>query len=346
MKNLNWTTATAIGGRERNEDAFSNRNAPSLAPEGDHPVAVVCDGLGGYAHGEVASRAAVDTFMQTYLTLPSRGTPIPDRLRTALQVANGAIRDRIEAEPRLYGMGTTLVGAAVTTDGLWWISVGDSPLWLWSAPTGQLRQLNTRHNSPGNPHRLTSALMGDDIPLIDTAVQAEPLRPDDAVILASDGLDTLPPETISDIAARNASAGASDLACELVAAAVRANKPRQDNTSAVCLRMREAKPTTDGDVINGIRTSGEAIVTIGGRPLDWQASLKVRNHSPTGVEWGYSGSGPAQLALAILLTLTDRETAEARYHAFKEQFIAPIRSPEWRLPIQNVHAWIAAGRGR
>ena len=346
MKNLNWTTATGIGGRERNEDAFSNRNAPSLAPEGDHPVAVICDGLGGHAHGEVASRAAVDAFMQTYLTFPSRGAPIPDQLRTALQVANGAIRDRIEADPRLYGMGTTLVGAAVTTDGLWWISVGDSPLWLWSAQNGELRQLNTRHNSPGNPHRLISALMGDDIPLIDTAEQAEPLHPNDALILASDGLDTLPPKTLRDIAASDASAGSSNLAWELITATAAANKPRQDNTTAVCLRLREAEPKPDGDVIHGIRTSGDPVVTIGGRPLDWQASLKVRKHSPTGVEWGYAGSGPAQLALAILLTLTDRKTAEARYHAFNDQFIAPIRSPEWRLPIQNVHAWLAAGRGQ
>ena len=160
------------------------------------------------------------------------------------------------------------------------------------------------------------------------------------------GLDTLPRETLRDIAAGNASAGSANLTWELITAAAAANKPHQDNTTAVCLRIREAEPKTDGDVIHGIRTSGDPIVTIGGRPLDWQASLKVRNHSPTGVEWGYPGSGPAQLALAILLTLTDRKTAEACYHAFKEEFIAPVRSPEWRLPIRAVHAWLAAGRGQ
>ncbi|MCU4744613.1 DUF6166 domain-containing protein [Natronoglomus mannanivorans] len=36
-------------------------------------------------------------------------------------------------------------------------------------------------------------------------------------------------------------------------------------------------------------------------------SLEVRNHGPTGFEWGYNGSGPAQLALAILLDYTDDE---------------------------------------
>ena len=54
--------------------------------------------------------------------------------------------------------------------------------------------------------------------------------------------------------------------------------------------------------IEGTRLlNGEVIVTVGGRLLDPFPSQAVRNHSPTGFAWGYGGSGPAQLALAILI---------------------------------------------
>ena len=43
---------------------------------------------------------------------------------------------------------------------------------------------------------------------------------------------------------------------------------------------------------------------IDGRPLDWQEPADVGQLSPTGPEWGFRGSGPNQLALAILLTVT------------------------------------------
>ena len=48
----------------------------------------------------------------------------------------------------------------------------------------------------------------------------------------------------------------------------------------------------------GTRTSQGCIVTVDGKPLNLR--LDLWNHSPTGFEWGYGGSGPAQLALAIL----------------------------------------------
>lgn len=86
------------------------------------------------------------------------------------------------------------------------------------------------------------------------------------------------------------------------------------------------------------------MVTIGGKPLDWRSSLAVRNHSPTGPEWGYNGSGPAQLALAILLALTDRETAEMRYQELKDDMIARIRDAEWSLPLRDVRQWLRAKR--
>ena len=46
--------------------------------------------------------------------------------------------------------------------------------------------------------------------------------------------------------------------------------------------------------------------------------------SPSGFNWGYGGSGPAQLALAILLRATDHETAVAYYQAFKWDVIAKL----------------------
>jgi hypothetical protein len=43
------------------------------------------------------------------------------------------------------------------------------------------------------------------------------------------------------------------------------------------------------------------IISVNGKPLSPRASPAVWNHSPDGFNWGYGGSGPARLALAILL---------------------------------------------
>lgn len=88
-------------------------------------------------------------------------------------------------------------------------------------------------------------------------------------------------------------------------------------------------------VITGIVKTRQ--VFIEGMELSPAASLKLRNHSPDGFSWGYLGSGPAQLALAILLylgkvkkfPLGKNETAEEfalnNYQKFKELIIAKIR---------------------
>jgi len=56
-------------------------------------------------------------------------------------------------------------------------------------------------------------------------------------------------------------------------------------------------------------------------PLD--PSYKLHPHSPDGFQWGYQGSGPAQLALAILLDLTeDPELSERLHQEFKQDLVA------------------------
>lgn len=55
--------------------------------------------------------------------------------------------------------------------------------------------------------------------------------------------------------------------------------------------------------------------------LPIEPSLKISNHSPTGFEWGYRGSGPSQLSLAILLEVCGEDIARRYYHTFKEEVI-------------------------
>lgn len=75
--------------------------------------------------------------------------------------------------------------------------------------------------------------------------------------------------------------------------------------------------------------------------LDLNKSLMVVNHSPDGFNIGYGGSGPAQLALAILLEYMEKEQALVHYQQFKRDFIENMHLHEIDIPIE---AWINTRR--
>lgn len=78
----------------------------------------------------------------------------------------------------------------------------------------------------------------------------------------------------------------------------------------------------------------------------------LRNHSPAGFAWGYSGSGPAQLALALACdVLADDDRAMRLYHGLKFSFVGrlpigqawgPVSDDELRLELAEVEANDAA----
>ena len=75
--------------------------------------------------------------------------------------------------------------------------------------------------------------------------------------------------------------------------------------------------------------------------LSPQRSQRIVNHSPTGFEWNYYGSGPAQLALAILLDCTnDGETARRGYQRFKDQFIGPAPEEGFTFTESQIRGWL------
>ena len=93
------------------------------------------------------------------------------------------------------------------------------------------------------------------------------------------------------------------------------------------------------DVIQGHWQTREVYLA-GGR-LNPTESLAVARHSPNGFSWGDGGSGPAQLALAILLRATDRETAVAHYQAFKWDVIAQLPQADFTLRLAKVRDRLA-----
>ena len=60
-------------------------------------------------------------------------------------------------------------------------------------------------------------------------------------------------------------------------------------------------------------------------------SQKIQNHSPNGFNWGYGGSGPAQLALAIVLKLTGKSD---NYQDFKWDVIAGIHGTSFEIEFE------------
>lgn len=85
----------------------------------------------------------------------------------------------------------------------------------------------------------------------------------------------------------------------------------------------------------GRRTDYGAFVTVNGLALDLR--LDLYNHSPTGFEWGYGGSGPAQVALAILADhLGNDDEAMSLYQDFKHAVVAGLPKRGWTLTSRDI----------
>ena len=98
----------------------------------------------------------------------------------------------------------------------------------------------------------------------------------------------------------------------------------------------------------GFRVDGRAVVLnlSDHRRLAPERSLDVVNHSPSGFEWGYAGSGPAQLACGLLLDYyDDAQIAREHYIAFRNRVISQLKCDGpaacWHLTGEEIDAAMA-----
>ncbi|MGN0864555.1 MAG: PP2C family protein-serine/threonine phosphatase [Akkermansia sp.] len=230
-----------LGRREKQEDAYAAR------PVAGGMLAVVCDGMGGHCYGDCASRVAATAFADAFAAQESA---LPERMQTALAAANAAVRSVYESQGAFGG--TTLLAVFARRGVLHWISVGDSPLYLWRM--GRLLRLNADHSmravferyvcaggmtlreAQRNGHMLRSALTGSRIPLVDAPRVGYPLLPGDRLILCTDGAEpllaqgVLLPELRALLNEREGS-----LAAHLVEACRELNEEHADNVTVITL---------------------------------------------------------------------------------------------------------------
>lgn len=82
-------------------------------------------------------------------------------------------------------------------------------------------------------------------------------------------------------------------------------------------------------------------VILDGKDLPLLPSLNVSSHSPDGFNWGYGGSGPAQLALAVMLEFLPIDDALRLYQEFNWDVIGrlPMRE-DFSYPLSQIKDWI------
>ena len=68
----------------------------------------------------------------------------------------------------------------------------------------------------------------------------------------------------------------------------------------------------------------------------------VCRHSPTGFEFGYGGSGPADLALSMLSAAVVKSVADEYYQAFKAAAVARATGQRWQMTIGQIRQWVLA----
>jgi protein phosphatase len=250
--------AATQGARHHQEDAAAlwpgpaTTGLPFAAPAEDGKlIAVLADGMGGHAGGSLASRTVCTSFLAAFAR---EVAPQRERLRAGLLAANHAISLHVEQNRALEGMGSTLIGCAFGADGLEWISVGDSPLYLWRR--GEMAPLNEDHSlaplldelarggrispeearSDPRRHMLRAAVTGDDIDLVDLSHKPLALDAGDHIVLASDGIHTLETAEITRIITAWVSDGPQAVANALVRGVESIRDPHQDNFTVVVVR--------------------------------------------------------------------------------------------------------------
>lgn len=253
------STAINQGRRDRQEDAIAS---DFMAGSG-LGFAVLADGMGGHAAGDIASKIVVTEVFSELKFRADEPEVLEDQISEALSSAafsaNECVGQYADHHAGTGGMGATLLAPVIFQDRLYWISIGDSPLYLFRDE--QLMRLNDEHSlasqldelvaqghmgsdeAENHPDRgcLTSVLTGREISLIDCKSDPVSLKDGDIVIAASDGLQYLEESAIAAVLSAERPNSSTEIGSALMQSLDRLNDPEQDNISFCVIKVSSQK---------------------------------------------------------------------------------------------------------
>lgn len=236
-----------IGAREDQQDSYGMTDISQYSQYG--VMAVVADGMGGLANGKAVSSALVRTFVEGFGVVAAYARCSDALLDLAIR-ANEQINRMLQGQER---SGSTLVTALVKDGRLYFLTVGDSRLYLYRG--GALLQLNREHiyqeelavkavnrqvsiqqvSGDRQSQSLTSYFGIGVIPSIDRNHEGIKLLPGDRLLLSSDGVFG----TLSQEQMEHALSLPIQEAAQTLGSMVReAEKPYQDNNTGLILEYQ------------------------------------------------------------------------------------------------------------
>lgn len=197
-------SAMHIGTRKYQQDSIFVSDPGEPSPDG-MVLGVLCDGMGGMSNGEKASGLAVETMSNDFYAL-GPDSDIPAFFDGEVRKIDRLINETLSGDRQDGSAGTTMVAVALKKDQLYWVSVGDSRIYILRGQ--EMVQVTRDHNlhllltqrmnrgelseqaveNHADKSALISYLGMDGLEMIDCNPQAFPLQCGDTVLLCSDGL--------------------------------------------------------------------------------------------------------------------------------------------------------------
>lgn len=248
-----WVTAgvsSIIGTRNNQQDSLYVKCGEKAS------IGIVCDGMGGMEGGELASQTAVKILAEDFETYPE--TKVPWFLRQEAVKMDEAVAELTDAGGKAMNAGTTIVAIIIQENQLYWLSVGDSRIYIMRQ--NEFIQVNRDHNYKmrldaqreadmiseeeyyirmEKGEALISYIGMGDVSLMDINQVPFPLIDGDVVLLCSDGLyKRLEDEEIQEII-QSELPDVDEAANKLTRIVMDKTTGSQDNTSVILIQYNQ-----------------------------------------------------------------------------------------------------------
>lgn len=242
------TSKQFIGKRNKQQDSLFYSKTE------DFTYAVLCDGMGGMDAGELASQTAVKVMKTLVETTESLTDDIPNFFLHAVDMLDESVSKQTDSENKKLRCGTTVASVIIKDEDLYWMSVGDTRLYIFRE--GNILQVTRDHNylftlnhmfeskqiSPETYKRelkkgdaLTSYIGMGGVEFMDICQSPFKVRKNDIFLITTDGLY----RTVSDNEIKSVlsmSENLEEASSRLLKTVEEKDKANQDNTSFILIK--------------------------------------------------------------------------------------------------------------